>query len=373
MSALLVVIGVGLIVFAFVDLVNTLVSTGTSARPWWPSRALALAAFGAVRWVASRFGEESRTRELLLTGFGPLLLLGLLAMWVLMQLVGFAFVWWGSGEVSGLDGFGDALYYSGVVFFTVGFGEIVPDGSIPRAGAIVEAGIGVVTTALVVGYLPSLYSAYSDRERQLIRLDDGSGDRITPTNLVLAWAPTGDAAELDARFGEWEEWVAAVHETHSSLPMLPLFRSHDAHQNWVTALGVLCDAAVHAQIIEGASDGSAYWFLRRADNLFRDMTEGVDLTRYVEDHADAVESGEREFFEPLYRELGDHGFDLLPYDEARRHAIEIRAVWAPRMEYLIDYLMCPRGFWSVPSEIMPSGRRQPRPDRTTEQMDEEHR
>ena len=68
MSALLVVIGVGLIVFAFVDLVNTLVSTGTSARPWWPSRALALAAFGAVRWVASRFGEESRTRELLLTG-----------------------------------------------------------------------------------------------------------------------------------------------------------------------------------------------------------------------------------------------------------------------------------------------------------------
>ena len=211
------------------------------------------------------------------------------------------------------------------------------------------------------------------RAEQRRLVDNVTFDVVDPRSTEAIESMEAYFTELDARFGEWEEWVAAVHETHSSLPMLPLFRSHDAHQNWVTALGVLCDAAVHAQIIEGASDGSAYWFLRRADNLFRDMTEGVDLTRYVEDHADAVESGEREFFEPLYRELGDHGFDLLPYDEARRHAIEIRAVWAPRMEYLIDYLMCPRGFWSVPSEIVPSGRRQPRPSRTTEQMDEEHR
>ena len=272
-------------------------------------------------------------------------------MWVGLQLTGFAFIWWGSGAVDGISSVGDALYYSGVVFFTVGFGEIVPSGAGARVGAMVEAFSGVVTTALVVGYLPSSYSAYSDRERVLMRLDDGSGQRITPTNLVMAWAPTGDPADIDRKFGEWEQWVTAVHETHSSLPMLPLFRSHDPRQNWVTALGVLCDAAVHAQIIVGASDGSAYWFLRRADALFRDMTVGADIDPYIADHSVGADERVQEFFVPLYERLEAHGFQLLPYDEAKTYAGELRSEWAPRMEHLIDYLMCPRGFWSAPSNL----------------------
>ncbi|MDC0349583.1 hypothetical protein OAN40_01035, partial [bacterium] len=71
--------------------------------------------------------------------------------------------------------------------------------------ALLEAGCGVITTALVVGYLPSLYSAYSEREKKLITIDDGSDDRITPTNLVIAWAPNGDTDRLNAKLADWEE------------------------------------------------------------------------------------------------------------------------------------------------------------------------
>ena len=54
----------------------------------------------------------------------------------------------------------------------------------------------------------------------------------------------------------------------------------------------------------------------------------------------------QELFRDLYDRLTAHGFELLPYEEARRRAASIRGRWAPQMEYLIDTLLCPRGFWS---------------------------
>ncbi len=64
----------------------------------------------------------------------------------------------------------------------------------PGIGALIEAFSGVLTTALVIGYLPALYAAYSERERRLMLLDDGTEERITPTSLVLNRSPGGDPA-----------------------------------------------------------------------------------------------------------------------------------------------------------------------------------
>ncbi len=175
----------------------------------------------------------------MLAVFGPMLLIELLFVWALLQITGFGLIWWGLGDIPTIDGFGDAWYYSGVIFFTVGFGEIVPTEVIPRSGAILEAFFGVITVALVVGYLPSLYAAYSDRERTLMTLDAGGTDRITPTALVVAWAPDADAKKIDAQFERWEQWAAGILETHSTVPLLAMFRSHDQRQNWVYCAGVV--------------------------------------------------------------------------------------------------------------------------------------
>lgn len=115
----------------------------------------------------------------------------------------------------------------------------------------------LVNTALVIGYLPSLYGAYSAREQKLMTLDDGSDDRITPTNLVMARAPDADTDRLNARFAEWENWVTSVLETHTTLPLLQL-----------------------------------------------------------------------------------------PYDEAREIAGLFRNRFSRELEYLIDAMLCPRGFWA---------------------------
>lgn len=353
MSVILIIFGIGLVALAFADLVNTLVTTSTSSWRWWPSHIVGYRAFAIVRAFANRLPEESKIRERVLSAFAPVLVLLLLIVWIGQQILGFALIWHGVDAVSGVDGLVDSIYYSGVVFFTVGFGEVLPTSTGLRMGALAEAGLGVITTALVIGYLPSLYSAYSARETKLITLDDGSDDRITPTNLVMAWSPDADPERLNAQFKEWEQWVAGILETHSTLPLLQLFRSHDRRQNWVTALGLLSDAALHAQLIVGSTGKTeSYWFLRRSITLFEAMTEGADLTDYLPDQRSSeVQAENEQFFRELYTTLEAHGFELIPFDEAVIRSQAFRTRYGPQMEYLIDFLLCPRGFWSTDLQL----------------------
>lgn len=350
-DTLAVLAGVALVAISLADLVNTLVSTSTSYQRWWPSRWIGRGLFVAVRSIVRRLPETSRVREAALAVFGPALLIVLLFVWCLLQITGFGLIWWGMGDIPTIEGLADAWYFSGVVFFTVGFGEIVPVESVPRVGAIVEAFFGVITVALVIGYLPSLYAAYSERERALMTLDAGSSERITPTALVIAWAPDADAKKLDAQFERWEQWAASILETHSTVPLLALFRSHNRQQNWVTALGLLCDAALQAQLIMGATDGHAYWFLRRAEAIFREMTSGVDLGAYRTSVADTAATDSSPLFRELVATLTAHGFELRPFDDGVAYARQTRQSYAPAMEYLIDDLLCPRGFWAIDSTV----------------------
>ena len=84
--------------------------------------------------------------------------------------------------VTGVDGYLDAVYFAGVGFFTVGFG--LRAHRRPGPSVLVEAFMGLVTMALVIGYLPTLYGAYSRREVQLLSLDDMSDDATTPIGFL---------------------------------------------------------------------------------------------------------------------------------------------------------------------------------------------
>lgn len=350
MGALAVIIGVVLVVTVLADLVNTLVATNTSTSRWWLTRVLYTNAWRAVRRLTALFPNE-RSRETLIATFAPTSVLLLLMVWVAQQIVGFGLIWWGLGGLNDAGSLFDSIYYSGVVYFTLGFGELVPVETVPRIGALVEAFSGVLTTALVMGYLPSLYSAYSDRERKLMTLDDGSEGRITPTNLLLSRAPDASVDDALRFFEGWEAWIAGVHETHTTFPMLQLFRSKHAGQSWITALGLISDAALQCQLITDAQNRAPYWTLRRAVMLFDELTRHADLGEYRAQldatyaEADAALDDPDGLFQSMYRQLESHGFKLVPLDEAREETLRLRRLFDAQMEYLIDMLLAPRGFW----------------------------
>ena len=338
-----VILGIVLIAIVLADVVNTLVTTSTSTSRWWPTRLWYLASWGIVSRVGKRLAND-KSRERLYGIYAPLSVLVMLVAWVPQQVIGFGLIWWGlRGGIDGANGLLDSIYFSGVVYFTIGFGEVVPVEQVPRFGALIEAFSGLLTIALVIGYLPALYSAYSKREQQLLTLDDGFEQRITPTNLVLARSRNSDPCSLDGFFHEWELWIAHVLETHSTFPMLRLFRSEHPGQNWITALGLIADAALHVDMTVQGRGGSGYWAMRRASKLLSELAEGVDLTEYRRRLDDSYESAEA--FRSIYDVMEGHGFEMLPFEQAQAHGLELRRTFDAQLEFLIDAFDAPRGFW----------------------------
>ena len=345
--AVMMIVGTVMVVVAVADLVNTLVTTSSSRSShvnMWPSRIVARHAFLGLRSIVARIGEHRPARERLLATFGPLLLLNLLTMWVTLQVVGFGLIWAGMRGIKGTTSVFGHVYYSGVSFFTIGFGDVVPTDVLPRAGVLVEGLLGVVTTALVIAYLPMLYAAYATRERPLSTLDDGSAGPVTPNSLLFAWSPDANPQLIDAKFADWESWAVDIAASHGASPMLRFFRSYDRQHNWLTALKLLTEAAMRAQLIVGASNGSSFWFLRRADTIFQLMAQGANLDPWREKVRLTDEQHERQVRE-MYDQLSAHGFELVPFEVALTEVANIREMYAPTVAYVAHWLLSPPEFW----------------------------
>src|SRR6202043_514957 len=104
-----------------------------------------------------------KTREALLGGYGPCSLLLLIALWALGLVMAFGMMQYGAGsaiEVHELShpGFAMDLYLSSTTFFTLGMGDVIPRGPLARFLLVAEAGLGYGFLAVIVGYLPFIYS-----------------------------------------------------------------------------------------------------------------------------------------------------------------------------------------------------------------------
>jgi hypothetical protein len=188
-------------------------------------------------------------REAVLAVYGPIALLVLLALWVFLLIFGYALLLWGLATpltVAGgaAPGFGTDLYFSGTTFLTLGLGDVIPHAGPARGIAVVEVGTGFGMLALVIGYLPILYQAFSRREMRISLLDAHAGSPPTAGALLLRHPPNRRARRLTGILAEWENWSAELLETHLSYPILAYYRSQHEDQSWVAALAMILDACV---------------------------------------------------------------------------------------------------------------------------------
>src|SRR5262249_25087622 len=130
-------------------------------------------------------------------------------------------------------------YFSGVTFFTLGYGDVTPIGPIGRALSVLETGIGFGVLAVVIGDLPVLYQAFSRREVTINLFDARAGSPPTAGTLLARNARYGDLELLSQLLAEWERWAAEVLESHISFPVLSFYRSQHDNQSWVAALTVI--------------------------------------------------------------------------------------------------------------------------------------
>jgi hypothetical protein len=216
-----------------------------------------------------------------------------------------------------------------------------------RTLTLLETLTGVVTIALMISYLPALYGAYSRREARLLTLDDPMGGRITPMRVIAVNAPGGDVEMLYRAFGEWELWTADVLESHVSYPMLALFRSQHAGQSWVTALGLVTDAATLASAcIEGAQSREPYFLYRRGRRAILEISNRLHIPR----SEDAVAWLNEANFDVAWDGLVETGLPLRDKASAWADMQEVRGTYGDQLERLIDFLVAPHGFWGHSAE-----------------------
>src|SRR5207247_5778250 len=130
-----------------------------------------------------------RTGDAFLSFYGPLSLLLLLALWASGIVFDFVMLHWAAGldltMAGGGSGVGAGLYMSGTTFFTLGLGDVVPRTAIAKSVTVIEAGTGFAFLALVIGYFPVIYHAFSRREMAISLLDARAGSPPTAGELVV--------------------------------------------------------------------------------------------------------------------------------------------------------------------------------------------
>jgi hypothetical protein len=146
----------------------------------------------------------------------------------------------------------EQFYLSGVTFFTLGYGDIVPHTESARTVSVIEAGCGIGFIAVVIGYLPVLYQLFSRREAHVIQLDARAGSPPTATTMLSRHAEADSLDKLDDLLREWEVWGSDLLESHLSYPMLVYYRSQHDNQSWLAALSAVMDCC--ALILVGVEE-----------------------------------------------------------------------------------------------------------------------
>ena len=242
--------GVGLIGFALRDAFEAVIVPRRLNGRFRFSRLYFRGFWPVWRGVAGRL-RDARRRETTLSQFGPASMLLLFALWGVMLVVGFALLYWSLGwPQPALMGAGASplelgrmwsdLYLSGALLVTFGADAGVPHTALSRMLAIGEGGLGLAFVAMIISYLPVLYTAFAQREVSIAMLDARAGSPPSASELLRRHG--GDTGRLERYLAEWERWAAQLLESHVSYPALAYFRSQHVNQSWLSALTTVLDA-----------------------------------------------------------------------------------------------------------------------------------
>src|SRR5438067_13639708 len=284
-----------------------------------------------VPWARLTSHIKSQTRrETALGYFGPLSMIALLGLWACGLIFGFALLQYGGGEhlFTGNQpiNFRLLLYHSGETFFTLGYGDITPVSGVARALAVFEAGMGFGFLGVVIGYLPTIYSAFSRREIEISLLDARAGSPPTAAELLTRFGNCPQQTVLDEILRDWEHWAAQVLESHLSYPVLSYFRSQHNNQSWLGALTTILDASALVMAgIDGIRDEQARLTFAMARHAVVDLAQ-VMRAQYDAHTTDRLPAAE---LNRLRAALGEQDLRLKDGIEAEEKLGHLRSLYEP--------------------------------------------
>jgi hypothetical protein len=296
-------------------------------------------------WAAQRL-RHARKRETAFSFYGPSSLIMLLMVWAAGMVLGFALVFFALGspfsDAGRHAGFHSDLYVSGTTIFTLGLGDVTPQDPLSRALIILEAGTGLGFLAVVMGYFPVLYSAFSRREVSISLLDARAGSPPTAAELMRRHSYEGAEQALSVLLMEWERWSAELLESHISYPQLCYFRSQHTSQSWLSALTAILDAsALMISGVRGHEARQAQLTFAMARHALVDLAQIFSLPP-VNDAPDRLPP---ERYQRLHQVLCESGAKLCRDEFSQERLREMRVLYEGYAEALSRYMRMPLPPW----------------------------
>jgi hypothetical protein len=290
--------------------------------------------------------RDVRKRETAFSFYGPLSLIFLLVLWAAGLVLGFGLIYRSMGSPFN-DGrqkpdFRTDLYVSGTTIFTLGLGDVTPQTRSSRELIILEAGTGFGFLAVVMGYFPVLYGAFSRREVNISLLDARAGSPPTAAELLRRHSYAGAESDLSALLVEWERWSAELLESHISYPLLCYFRSQHTNQSWIGALTSILDtSALLIAGIRGHEARQAQLTFAMARHAVVDLAQIFSL-RPVTNLPDRLP---KERYEQMYARLCQTGVSVCRDERSYERLREMRSLYEGYAEALSRYLRMPLPPW----------------------------
>ncbi len=334
--------------FGFAIVVRTILSAiRTFVLPRSQQENLTRYVFRAVRWVLESIANlvGARTyaqRDRFLAFYAPLGLLTLIPVWYALVATGYACMFWAVGVPTWLDAFRE----SGSSLLTLGF--VPAEGLAQTMLAFTEALNGLILVAMLISYLPTIYSAFQRREELVTLLEVRAGSPPSAVELIERFHRIHGLERLTELWVRWEAWFADIEESHTSLAALIHFRSPIPRRHWVTAAGAVLDAAaLSASTLDKPRDPQAELCLRAGYLALRAIADLLNF-RYDPNPkpTDAI-SITRAEFDAAYDRLAGQG---VPLKADRNQCWCDFAGW--RVNYddillgLADVTMAPPAPWS---------------------------
>jgi hypothetical protein len=299
-------------------------------------------AVGAVFGAVAGPRRSYPVRDQILSLYASIVLLSYQALWLAMSVIAFGFGF----VAAGVPSYGRAFEMSGSSLFTLGV--ISGNGGVQLTIGFVEAAIGLTLLALLIAFIPTLYTAFQRRELSVARLAVRAGVPATPWGVLEVAQSVKSFDALDKLWLEWEQWFIDVGETHTTLTILNFYRSPNPNQTWIGAAATVLDAAaifnaavdVPPSPTAGLCIRSGWISLRRLADYFRipypinpKPTDPISISRHE--------------FDLVLEHLDKSGVPLVAdHDAAWRDFQGWRVNYDAIIEASYDRFTCPRLEWS---------------------------
>jgi hypothetical protein len=219
--------------------------------------------------TVSRLTRRYEAKDAILAPTGPMALLVQLVTFLGLFVIGYGFMLWHwTGSLT------LGLREAGLSLFSIGTAHVSGPTNDTLIGLV--AGTAAITIALQIAYLPAIYTAFNRREALVALMESRAGVPAWGPEVLMRHQLVGIVDALPELYDNWEEWAAEVSESHTTYPVLLLFRSPQAWYSWVLSLlAVLDAAAMHLALCPTTAPSQARLCLRMGFSAVRRIASSL--------------------------------------------------------------------------------------------------